>query len=110
MKKQLKLRRRAYNLLLCLLAAAVAVAAVAAADALESRYAARVDLSFNSVTTRSEATTKALQGLQKDVHAYALATQGNTLTDLNALLDRYQAATPHFTWSEESLSRNPLLL
>ncbi len=34
MKKLLKLRRRASNWLLCLLAAAVAVAAVAAADAL----------------------------------------------------------------------------
>ena len=110
MKKMPKLRRRAYNLLLCLLAVAVAVAAVAAADALESRFAARIDLSFNSVTTQSEATAKALQSLDKDVHAYVLATQGNTLTDLNALLDRYQAATPRFTWSQERLSRNPLLL
>ena len=110
MKKILKLRRRAANWILCLLAAAVAVAAVGAADALESRFAARIDLSFNSVTTRSEATTRALQSLEKDVHAYAVATQGNVLTDLNALLDRYQAATPHFTWSQESLSRNPLLL
>lgn len=110
MKKIPKLRRRAYNLLLCLLAVAVAVAAVAAADALEGRFAARIDLSFNSVTTQSEATAKALQSLDKDVHAYVLATQGNTLTDLNALLDRYQAATPRFTWSQESLSRNPLLL
>lgn len=110
MKKLLKLRRRASNWLLCLLAAAVAVAAVAAADALESRYAARIDLSFNGVTTQSETTTWALQALDKDVHAYVLATQGNALTDLNALLDRYQAVTPRFTWSEESLSRNPLLL
>ena len=55
MKKILKLRRRAANWILCLLAAAVAVAAVGAADALESRFAARIDLSFNSVTTRSEA-------------------------------------------------------
>ena len=110
MKKILKLRRRAANWILCLLAAAVAVAAVGAADALESRFAARIDLSFNSVTTQSEATAKALQSLDKDVHAYVLATQGNTLTDLNALLDRYQAATPRFTWSQESLSRNPLLL
>ena len=110
MKGFFKLRRRAAGWLLCLLAAAVAVAAVGAADMLESRYAARVDLSFNSVTTQSETTRSALQSLTRDVHAYAVASQGNALTDLYALLDRYQAASPHFTWSEESLSRSPMLL
>lgn len=110
MKKPIKLRRCAIALLKCLLALAVAVAAVGAADALEARYAARVDLSFNSVTTQSETTAALLRSLTRDVHAYSVSSPGNTLTDLNALLDRYQAASPHFTWSEETLSRNPLLL
>ena len=79
-------------------------------DLLETRSAGRIDLSFNRVTTQSETTRQVLADLGQDVHAYAVATQGNVLTDLNALLDRYQAATPHFTWSQESLSRNPLLL
>ena len=110
MKKLPKLRRRLLHLLLCLLSAAVAVAAVGAADALESRYAARVDLSFNRVTTQSSATRAVLSALQKDVHAYAVFSEGNELQDLYALLDRYQADSPHFTWSRENLSRNPLLL
>ena len=110
MKKQRKLRRRLYSLLLCLLAVAVAVAAVAVGDLLESRYAWRADLSFNSVTTQSETTLALLRGLTRDVRAYAVYSEGNELADLSALLDRYQAATPHFTWSRESLGRNPLLL
>ena len=95
---------------LCALAAGVAVAAVLTADALESRYALRADLSFNRVTTRSEATDRVLSELDQDVHAYAVASAGNELNDLEALLDRYQAATAHFTWSRENLSQNPLLL
>ena len=110
MKTFFKLRHTLLSLLLCLLAAAVAVAAVGVFDALESRFAWRADLSFNSVTSQSDATRAALRALTHDVHAYSVASEGNELDDLNALLDRYQAASPHFSWSRESLSRNPLLL
>ena len=103
-------RRTITNVLLCLLAAAVAVAAVIVGDLWEERAAGRVDLSFNRVTTQSAATDRVLQSLDKDVHAYVLSSEGNTLNDLNALLDRYQAASPRFTWSSDSLSRNPLLM
>ena len=102
--------RTLLNAGLCLLAAAAAIAACSVADLWESRAAGRVDLSFNRVTTQSETTLAVLRGLDKDVHAYAVASQGNELNDLNALLDRYQAASAHFSWSQESLSRNPLLL
>ena len=105
-----KPRRTALNIGLCLLAAATAIAACAVGDLLETRSAGRIDLSFNRVTTQSETTRQVLADLGQDVHAYAVASQGNELKDLNALLDRYQAASPHFTWSQESLSRNPLLL
>ena len=110
MKRFFKLRHTLVSLLLCLLAAAVAVAAVGVFDALESRYAWRADLSFNSVTSQSEVTLQALRALAYDVHAYSVASDGNELSDLSALLDRYQAASDHFSWSRESLSRNPLLL
>lgn len=103
-------KRTLMNLGLCLLASAVAVAACAAADLWETKAAGRIDLSFNRVTTRSAATDAVLRELNRDVHAYVLASEGNQLNDLNALLDRYQAATPHFAWSQESLNKNPLLL
>ena len=110
MKKLNHMRRSAASLLLCLLATVIYIAAVGAADMLESRYALRADLSFNSVTTQSEATRNVLSRLNRDVHAYAVFSEGNELTDLSALLDRYQASSTHFSWSRESLSRNPLLL
>lgn len=110
MKKLNHMRRSATSLLLCLLAAVICIATVSIADILESRYALRADLSFNSVTTQSEATRNVLSHLTRDVHAYAVFSEGNELTDLSALLDRYQASSPHFSWSRESLSRNPLLL
>ena len=110
MKKLNHMRRSATSLLLCLLAAVICIATVSIADILESRYALRADLSFNSVTTQSEATRNVLSRLTRDVHAYAVFSEGNELTDLSALLDRYQASSPHFSWSRESLSRNPLLL
>ena len=110
MKKLNHMRRSAASLLLCLLAAVVCIAVIGVADALESRYALRADLSFNSVTTHSEATRNVLSRLTRDVHAYAVFSDSNELTDLSALLDRYQASSPHFSWSRESLSRNPLLL
>ena len=110
MKKLNHMRRSAASLLLCLLAVVIYIAAVGAADMLESRYALRADLSFNSVTTQSEATRNVLSRLNRDVHAYAVFSEGNELTDLSALLDRYQASSTHFSWSRESLSRNPLLL
>ena len=110
MKKLNHMRRSATSLLLCLLAAVICIATVSIADILESRYALRADLSFNSVTTQSEATRNVLSHLTRDVHAYAVFSEGNELTDLSALLDRYQASSPYFSWSRESLSRNPLLL
>ena len=110
MKKLNHMRRSATSLLLRLLAAVICIATVSIADILESRYALRADLSFNSVTTQSEATRNVLSHLTRDVHAYAVFSEGNELTDLSALLDRYQASSPHFSWSRESLSRNPLLL
>ena len=102
--------RTLMNAGLCLLVAVAAVAACGLGDLWETRAAGRIDMSFNRVTTQSETTLNVLRGLDKDVHAYAVASQGSELNDLNALLDRYQAASDHFTWSQESLSRNPLLL
>lgn len=103
-------RRSLLNAGLCLLAAAVAAAACGLGDLWETRTAGRIDLSFNRATTRSAATDQVLDSLTRDVHVYALASQGNELNDLSALLDRCQAASPRFTWSRESLSANPALL
>ncbi|MBQ7455846.1 MAG: Gldg family protein [Clostridia bacterium] len=110
MKKPAFLRRTLSGLLLCLLAAAVAVAAVAVADLVEDRYGLRTDLSFNHITTESAATKNVLLSLERNVHVYAVYSEGNELTDLSALLDRYQATGSHFTWSRENLAKNPLLL
>ena len=41
---------------------------------------------------------------------YAVFSDGSEDSQLIALLNRYQARTPHITWSQENLTRNPLLL
>lgn len=91
----------------------VLLPAVFAADGmekLEKRYALKRDYSFNSITTYSSVTGKVLSELKYPVHAYALFTPGQTDQSLLGLLERYHAAAPAFTYSEESLARNPMLV
>ncbi len=80
-----------------------------AGDTLEKRFALQRDYSFNGATSQSIQTTQALQELQVPVHAYVLSTTVADQTILS-LLDRYCAVTQMFTYSEESLARNPFLL
>lgn len=105
-----KLRQGAYSALLCALAACICAAAVTAADALENRYGWRRDMSFNHIATGSEETLRVLSSLTRDVRAYAVFSEGSEDRQLMALLDRYQAESAHFSWSQESLLRNPTLL
>ena len=51
-----------------------------------------------------------LDSLTRDVRMYAVFSDGSEDSQLIALLNRYQARTPHITWSQENLTRNPLLL
>ena len=112
MKKKLhrKLRQGALNTALCLLCAAACVLTVLAADYLESKYDWQLDYSFNNITTQGEATENLLDSLTRDVRMYAVFSDGSEDSQLIALLNRYQARTPHITWSQENLTRNPLLL
>ena len=112
MKKKLhrKLRHGALNTALCLLCAAACVLTVVAADYLESKYDWQLDYSFNNITTQGEATENLLDSLTRDVRMYAVFSDGSEDSQLIALLNRYQARTPHITWSQENLTRNPLLL
>lgn len=112
MKKKLhrKLRQGARNTALCLLCAAACVLTVVAADYLESKYDWQLDYSFNNITTQGEATENLLDSLTRDVRMYAVFSDGSEDSQLIALLNRYQARTPHITWSQENLTRNPLLL
>ena len=81
-----------------------------AADYLESKYDWQLDYSFNNITTQGEATENLLDSLTRDVRMYAVFSDGSEDSQLIALLNRYQARTPHITWSQENLTRNPLLL
>lgn len=112
MKKKLhrKLRQGALNTALCLLCAVACVLTVVAADYLESKYDWQLDYSFNNITTQGEATENLLDSLTRDVRMYAVFSDGSEDSQLIALLNRYQARTPHITWSQENLTRNPLLL
>ena len=80
-----------------------------AADYVENRYALRADLSFNRLTTQSEATDEVLAALPHDVHAYALFSAGSEDQALIGLLSRMAAKSPRFTYSVDSLVKNPLL-
>lgn len=104
------LRQRAVNTLLCVLCAAACVLAVMAGDYIESRYDTQLDYSFNSITTQDTATLNLLDSLTRDVRIYAVFSDGSEDSQLISLLNRYQARTGHLTWSQENLTRNPLLL
>jgi len=98
------------NTALCLLFAAVCALSVVLCDYIESKHGLRTDLSFNGISTQSEATKNVLNALKEPVHIYAVFSDGNEDLQLIELLNRYQAHSAQLTWSQENLTRNPLLL
>ncbi|MDD4080629.1 MAG: Gldg family protein [Eubacteriales bacterium] len=101
--------RRGAILLGLVVFTALAIAVALIADYVESRYALRADLSYNRLTTQSDATDAVLASLPADVHAYALFTPGSEDQALLGLLSRMAAKSPRFTYSVDSLVKNPLL-
>jgi ABC-2 type transport system permease protein len=106
MKNQSK---RAGIVLIAVICVAIAIGLSLLADSLEKKYALRLDLSYNRVTTQSDATDEVLASLPYAVHAYALFTPGNEDQALLGLLNRMAAKTDKFTYSVDSLVKNPLL-
>lgn len=94
------------TLLLCA-ALAILVALNVLFSLLEDRNGWRVDLSFNSMTTYSDATAEVLNALDTPVEIYALFERGQEDLQLFALLDRYCTASDHLTWEQTPLSLNP---
>ena len=109
LKKLLRRRYRTMNALLCAVFALLCAVCVVLTDYAENKYGWRTDLSFNSISTQSEATKNVLRKLTDPVHVYAVFSEGNEDLQLIELLNRYQAETDKFTWSKENLTRNPLL-
>ncbi len=97
------------TLLLCLGLAAI-IALNSLFTALEKKNGWRVDLSFNALTTHSEATTAILEKLPHPVHIYALFERGEEDLPLLELLDRYATVSDLITWEQTSASLNPTLL
>ncbi len=95
--------------LLCV-AIALLVALNGLFTALEKKYGWRVDYSFNSITSHSEATESILKELDTPVHIYALYERGSEDLLLFELLDRYVAASDFITWEQAPLSLNPAML
>ena len=108
-KLPLILRRRTAHALLCALAAPLCAMLILVVDTLEERKGLRLDLSYNAITSYSETTEEILRELDTPVHVYALFSAGSEDQQLIELLSRYQAASKNFTWSQENLTRNPLL-
>lgn len=99
-----------YAFVLLTLAIVTSGILVLAFDALESRYAFKIDNSFNAITTKSAETDKILSELESDVHVYALFSPGEEDQALVAILERYAASSEHFTFSIENLLQNPALI
>ena len=95
-------------LLALLLGAALALNILA--GALEERYALRIDNSFNALTTSSETTRSVLAELRHPVHVWALYARGSEDEAVLALLNRYAAMSPDFTWEQADVTVNPTLL
>ncbi len=99
--------RGAPKLILCLIAL---ITVSIAADTFEKDRALRIDYSFNGATTQSRITTQVLRDLNEDVHAYVIVSAGSPDQTILSLFERYSAVTKRFTWSQESLARDPMLL
>ena len=108
--KQLRLRAGALSLALLLVAIAILLTFCALVDRLEEKNGWRRDMSFNSITTQSEATMEVLRELKYPVHIYALFSKGNEDEPLLELLNRYAAASDLITWEQTDIGLNPLLL
>ncbi len=109
----MKNRRRRYGsvsvLLLVLVTASLAALCIGA-DALEKRNGWRVDASFNSISTHTEATKELLTELSHDVHIWALFRKGDEDAPLLELLDRYAAENHRITWEQADPGLNPALI
>ncbi|NLW12825.1 MAG: hypothetical protein GX028_12540, partial [Clostridiaceae bacterium] len=104
-------RKLGFFSLLSLLAAIILSGVIITGfDALEQKYALKIDNSFNAITSKSIETDQVLSSLQDDVHVYALFTPGQEDTALLGLLERYAATSKHFTFSIENLLENPALV
>lgn len=99
-----------WNILLCVLLIFLSIIIVAAVDSLESKKALRMDFSFNSVTSQSKQAQEVLASLPHSVHAYAIFTPSREDHALLGLLNRFSAFSPQFTYSQENLVNNPLLV
>ena len=100
----------AFSFLAMLAVLVIAGLSIAASDKLENKYALRIDNSFNSVTSKSLQTEQILSNLETNVHVYALFTPGQEDKALIGLLERYAAASQHFSFSIENLLANPTLI
>lgn len=111
LKNNRKFRCGGFSVLLTAAAVICVLLFSVLADQLESRFALRLDCSFNSATTQGETTNAVLGQLSKKVHIYAIIPEdtGENVT-LTALLDRYAAASSYVTVSKESIVKNPVLL
>ena len=109
MKLPAALKRKALHIFTCLVALILCVMLILVTDTAEKNGGLRVDLSFNAITTYSETTEKVLDSLTAPVHVYAVFSAGSEDQQLIELLNRYQARSAYFTWSQENLTRNPLL-
>lgn len=102
--------KRLFSFLITVMFLAVCVLAAMLFDTLEERFALQKDFSFNGATTQSRIASQQLKALNKPVHIYVVSSTGSRDNTLYALLTRYAAESNYFTFSEESVSRSPMLL
>ena len=102
-----RLRYGSISTLLLCLALAVLIALNALFTVLEDRNGWRLDCSFNSMTTYSDATAEVLSAVDTPVVIYALFERGQEDLQLFELLDRYCAASSFVSWEQTPLSLNP---
>ncbi len=113
MKKSLFSERKklgSYSLFFSALVIVMAGLVILALDALEARFALKIDNSYNTITTQSAETKRILNELDSDVHVYALFSPGEEDRALIAVLERYAAVSDYFSFSVESLVHNPALI
>lgn len=104
-----KVRCGGFSVVLTALVICLCAAVAALADGLEKRYALTGDYSFNAATLQGDVSRAVLEGLEKDVHIYAVIPAEGENQTLMQLLERMQALSAHLTVRRENIAKNPVL-
>ena len=101
-----KVRMGGYSAAACVLAAAIGVAVVIAADSLPTKYT-RIDMSGKNLYNISTETENIVKGLGKQVDIYFIAQSANKDEIIDQMLQRYASISGNINYTVQDPAKNP---